>query len=184
MVCRVSWKRGLAALVLMAAAVLCLVLAMSSCNKSGDGAAPPVVTGFECDVRLTYRDMELAGHLTRLSAGTLTLAFTEPASLQDMTMTWDGENISMKMYGLTFGVDPSEIPESALGKGLVDALDVALRAGDSAGKITEEGIKTAGDSVNGQFEILSDPENGHLLSLEIPSLNLTAAFSNFTVKTS
>ena len=99
-------------------------------------------------------------------------------------MSWDGENISMKMYGLTFGVDPSEIPESALGKGLVDALDVALRAGSSAGEVTEEGIKTEGESVNGQFEILSDPESGHLLSLKIPSLNLTAAFSNFAVTTS
>lgn len=34
MVCRISWKRGLAALVFLAAAVLCLVLAMSSCKKS------------------------------------------------------------------------------------------------------------------------------------------------------
>ena len=129
MVCRISWKRGVAALVFLAAAALCLILAMSSCQKSGGGAEAPVVTGFECDVALTYRDMEITGHLTRLNAGTLTLAFTEPASLKDMTMMWDGENISMKMYGLTFGVDPSEIPESALGKGIVDALDVALRGG-------------------------------------------------------
>ena len=119
MVCRISWKRGVAALVFLAAAALCLILAMSSCQKSGGGAEAPVVTGFECDVALTYRDMEITGHLTRLNAGTLTLAFTEPASLKDMTMMWDGENISMKMYGLTFGVDPSEIPESALGKGIV-----------------------------------------------------------------
>lgn len=184
MVCRISWKRGVAALVFLAAAVLCLVLAMSSCKKDGGGTEAPVVTGFECDVSLTYRDMEIAGHLTRLNAGTLTLEFTEPASLKDMTMMWDGENISMKMYGLTFGVDPSEVPESALGKGIIDALDVALRGGGTRGQVTEEGVKTEGDSVNGQFELLSDPESGSLLSLKVPSLNLTAAFSNFAVKTS
>ena len=184
MVCRISWKRGVAALVFLAAAALCLILAMSSCQKSGGGAEAPVVTGFECDGALTYRDMEITGHLTRLNAGTLTLAFTEPASLKDMTMMWDGENISMKMYGLTFGVDPSEIPESALGKGIVDALDVALRGGGGGARVTEEGVKTEGDSVNGQFELLSDPESGSLLSLKVPSLNLKADFSNFAVKTS
>ncbi len=184
MVCRISWKRGLAALVFLAAAVLCLVLAMSSCKKSGGKAEAPVVTGFECDVKLTYRDMDIAGHLTRLNAGTLTLAFTEPASLKDMTMMWDGENISMKMYGLTFGVDPSEVPESALGKGIIDALDVAFRGGAAKGEVTDEGVKTQGDSVNGQFELLSDPDSGSLLALKVPSLNLTASFSNFAVKTS
>ena len=46
MVCRISWKRGVAALVFLAAAALCLILAMSSCQKSGGGAEAPVVTGF------------------------------------------------------------------------------------------------------------------------------------------
>lgn len=54
-------RRGL---VFLAAAALCLILAMSSCQKSGGGAEAPVVTGFECDVALTYRDMEITGHLT------------------------------------------------------------------------------------------------------------------------
>ena len=44
MVCRISWKRGVAALVFLAAAALCLILAMSSCQKSGGGAEAPVVT--------------------------------------------------------------------------------------------------------------------------------------------
>ena len=50
--------------------------------------------------------------------------------------------------------------------------------------MTDEGVKTQGDSVNGQFELLSDPDSGSLLALKVPSLNLTASFSNFAVKTS
>ena len=59
-----------------------------------------------------------------------------------------------------------------------------LRGGGGGARVTEEGVKTEGDSVNGQFELLSDPESGSLLSLKVPSLNLKADFSNFAVKTS
>ncbi len=104
---------------------------------------------------------------------------TEPKALKGMTMSWDGETISMKMYGMTFGLSPEEVPESALCKGILDALDAA--AGKDGGTLTGDGLLTAGRALNGEFEILSDPDTGHLLSMKIPSLNLTAVFSNFEV---
>ena len=123
--------------------------------------------------------MQVKGHLTRLTAGTLTMDITEPKALKGMTMSWDGETISMKMYGMTFGLSPEEVPESALCKGILDALDAA--AGKDGGTLTGDGLLTAGRALNGEFEILSDPDTGHLLSMKIPSLNLTAVFSNFEV---
>lgn len=159
-------------------ALLTAVLVCTACNSSANEPEKPVTTGFECDVNMTYQDMQVKGHLTRESAGTLQITFTEPAGLDGMSMQWDGENVTMKMGGISFGVDPSAIPQSALGKGLLDALDAGFRSSES-GQMTEKGLATTGDSVNGQFEILSDPENGQLLSMQIPELNVAATFSNF-----
>ena len=159
-------------------ALLTAVLICTACNSSPHEPEKPVTTGFACDVDMTYQDMRIKGRLTRESAGTLQLAFSEPASLEGMSMQWDGETVTMKMGGISFGVDPADIPQSALGKGLLDALDAGFRSGGD-GQVTEKGLATTGDSVNGQFEILSDPESGQLLSMRIPELNIAASFSNF-----
>lgn len=154
---------------------------MNACQaKGGKNAEDPVSTGFECDVSLTYRDMDVKGHLTRLTAGTLVMDITEPKSLEGMSMKWDGQTISVSMYGISFGVDPDAIPETALGKSILDALDGVPADGDRT--VTDEGVMTKGDAAGGEFTFISDPETGNLLSLTIPSVNLTAAFSNFQIK--
>lgn len=157
------------------------LLALNACQaKGGKNAEDPVSTGFECDVSLTYRDMDVKGHLTRLTAGTLVMDITEPKTLEGMSMKWDGQTISVNMYGLSFGVDPEAIPETALGKSILDALDSVPADGDRT--VTDEGVLTKGTAAGGEFTFISDAETGNLLSLTIPSVNLTATFSNFQVK--
>ncbi len=163
---------------------LTFTVGVAACAAGGGkgGAETPVTTGFECDADLTYRDMQVKGHLTRLTTGTLTLDVTEPETLKGMTMQWDGETVSVKMYGLSFGVDPAAVPQTALGKSLLAALDAALHpAGE--GQVTESGLVTSGEAAGGSFTITSDPETGSLLALEIPSAELKATFSNFSLKT-
>ena len=62
---------------------LCLALLMAlllctACNSQNKNPEKPVTTGFACDVDMTYQDMRVKGHLTRMSAGTLKMEFTEP----------------------------------------------------------------------------------------------------------
>ena len=62
------------------------------------------------------------------------------------------------------------------------ALDAALHpAGE--GQVTESGLVTSGEAAGGSFTITSDPETGSLLALEIPSAELKATFTNFSLKT-
>lgn len=173
-------RRGLLALL---ALTLCAgAAACAAGSGKGGGAETPVTTGFECDADLTYRDMQVKGHLTRLTTGTLTLDIDEPETLKGMTMQWDGETVSVKMYGLSFGLDPAAVPETALGRSLLAALDAALHP-SGEGKVTENGLVTNGEAAGGTFTITSDPETGSLLSLELPSAQLKATFTNFALKT-
>lgn len=156
---------------------LVFVLTFCSCAKRKK-AEQPVTTGFECDVDVQYQDMDVKGHLTRTSAGTLRMDVTEPATLNGLTMEWDGNDITLKLHGLSFGVNPDAIPQSALGKSMLEAFDAALGIRGS-GKVTKDGVSTTGQSAAGQFELTSDPDTGALLTLKIPSSELTATFSNF-----
>lgn len=162
-------------------AALCLTVTLfvfaCSCSKPKP-AEKPITTGFECDVAVQYGDMNVKGHLTRSSAGTLQLDISEPETLKGMSMIWNGEKVILKLYGLSFDVNPENIPQSALGLSILKALD-AMLSDKGSGEITSEGFITKGVLNGSEFEIISDPSTGKLLSLKIPSLELTANFTNF-----
>ncbi len=141
-------------------------------------AAPPQTTNFSCAIRATYDRMTVAGTLTRYTAGTLQLAFTEPATLDGLTVSWDGELVTLGMRGLTYQVDPDDVPESALGNEVIAILDAAMRS--ELKGVVEDG-KQIFDSVgkNGEYQLVCDAETGVPLSLSVPDLGLYAEFSDF-----
>ncbi|HJD24087.1 MAG TPA: hypothetical protein H9694_08080 [Firmicutes bacterium] len=161
--------------------LLCAALLfLPACSPGEKEAQEPVTAGFECDIAVQYQEMDIQGHLTRRSAGSLLLEITEPSTLNGLSMEWDGESITMKIHGLSFGVDPSALPESALGQGLLSALDAAIGQREERAQ-TQEGLATSGSITQGEFILVSDPETGSLLSLNIPAMGLTAEFSNFAL---
>lgn len=168
----------------LAALGCCLVLFLSACRSGGGDAPPdPITTDFSCEADIQYRDMQVKGTLSRSSAGTLSLTFSEPDTLKGITAQWNGDTVKASLYGLSFDLSPDTLPAGALGSVLTDALDAVLRT-PAAGTLTEEGFCWEGSGQNGSIEVLSDPEDGSLLSLEIPSVPLTASFEGFkkTVK--
>ena len=106
--------------------VVVLVLFAVGCHPQRNDPQP-VATDFICDIRATYRQLTVAGTLTRHSAGTLQLAFSEPETLDGLSILWDGNTVTLSMYGLSFSTDPKDIPESALGQELMTVFDDALR---------------------------------------------------------
>ncbi|MCI8554253.1 MAG: hypothetical protein HFJ80_04830 [Clostridiales bacterium] len=172
-------RRIILSLCLMLALSLAL-LALSGCRKPVAGEQKPAVTGFECDADVNYKDMNVKGHLKRRSEGTLTMEVTAPETLNGLTMAWDGETISIRLYGLSFGVNPEQVPESALGQKILDTLDAALGMKETAAAAGENGAaRLEGDSGNGAFELYFDPATGALLELKLPDWGLDAKFSNF-----
>ena len=144
--------------------VVGLLFLLSAC--AGNAPQPPAVEGFRCHAAVTCPDLAVEGTLTRQNAGLLTFEISAPPSLRDVTLVWDGETVSVRLHGLTFGIDPAQLPASGVGTALLAALDAAIGS---------DGAETA----EGRFTLLSDPETGHLLSLSLPELGITADFSNF-----
>lgn len=166
--------------------MLCVLL--TGCNQATATAEPPSATGFSCSAVGTYRGEEVAGTLNRTSAGLLTVSLTAPESLDGLTMVWDGEEVTLRLLGIEWAISPDAIPQAALGERILRALDaVVYGESETDSSLTDDGrLKTTGSAGtdaattgNAAFTLYSDPATGALLSLEVPTEELTLTFSDF-----
>lgn len=160
--------------------LLALVVLLTGCNpRSSSKVETPHVTGFSCSAAGTYREEAVAGTLTRSAAGLLTVTLSEPSSLDGLTMTWNGENVKLRMLGIEWSISPDAIPQAALGVRILQSLDAVVH-GEGEGERTADGrLRTTGTAGDAAFTLYSDPATGALLSLEVPSEELTLTFSDF-----
>ena len=156
--------------------VLAAVMLLTGCSRRT--AAEPIGEGFSCAVEAVYRELQVRGTLTREAAGTLTMQFTAPDTLDGLTARWDGGDVTLTMHGMTFAMDPASVPESALGEEIVAAFDAALRG---EGERTKKGdtLIVRDSGANGEYTLTFDAKTGQPLSLSVPGLPLTATFSAY-----
>jgi hypothetical protein len=154
---------------------LLLVLCLFGCRRSVT-ATPPVSTDFSCNFKATYRELSVAGTLTRRSAGTVSLSFTEPETLNGLTASWDGDAVTLSLLGLQYTVSPESIPEAALGEELLAVFDAALRG---EGKTEQDKAVTTftGTYNNQTYTYRYDTKSGAPLSLIVPALPLSVTFN-------
>ena len=160
----------------LAGLVLCVVLLTAGCRPKQE--APPITADFSCSFSAQYGDMTVAGRLLRHTAGTLQLEFTQPPTLDGMTAAWDGEKVTLKLLGLSFDVDPDDVPEGAVGRAVMGALDGALR-GEVSGSPSGKTTIYEGRGQSGTYILVCDRESGRPLSLSVPSLSLSAEFFEY-----
>lgn len=156
---------------------LCLAFALVLVGCNRKKSVEPVAVDFMCNFKAQYNDLTAVGTITRRTAGTLLLEFSEPETLNGLSAEWDGEKVTLRYLGLSYDVDPATLPENALGEGLLSAFDAALRGEgertEADGKVTVSGL-----SGNSTYTYVYDAQTGVPLSLTVPSIPLTVTFSN------
>lgn len=159
---------------------LCLVLlVLAGCRPQKP--TEPVATDFVCEFRAEYNDLAATGTLTRRTAGTLLLEFSEPETLNGLSAEWDGEKVTLKYLGLSYDVDPAKLPENALGEGLLTAFDTALR-GEGERQEADDKVTVKGLSGNIEYTYVYNAISGAPLSLSVPAIPLTVTFENVQIK--
>lgn len=161
-------------------ALLCVFsICLMGCDNTQEEDFIPVTAGFSCRFTVDYRELALQGELKRFSSGKLVLTFSQPQSLDGVTIGWDGENMSMELAGMSVSVSPDKVPESALIKSLLGV----LQAKPDNVMLTDEGYVMEGNVENFAYTLVCDGQTGLPISLSMPENELMAVFSEATAFT-
>ena len=154
-------------------AVVCLWLSLTACAKP---PVTPVADGFRCRVSLDYGGAVYEATLDRLDASQAMLTIAKPETLKGLTMTWNGQEVSMTYAGMTMSLEEASLPVSAAVKLLCRTLD-ACRDQAEARSVCEgtiEGIP---------YTVTFDDQTGMPLTLSVPSVPIQVVFSAWEMPT-
>ena len=152
-----------------------VLLCLCGCGKKT--TIEPITDGFTAQATIRYKEMDVKGQVSCSTDGRVTMVFTEPKSLDGVTLGWNGTQMQMQLGGMSIEVAEERMPDGGLIRCLVQVLsDVEAKKGKQDG----------GDYViNGEAEgkaytLICDAKTGLPKSLSVPDESLTATFSQVT----
>lgn len=159
----------------------CLLLTSCSPAQSGGDFSPQLDESYAVQAEMEYAEgLSAQLSLTRYGSELWEAAFTEPASLAGVVLTFDGNTVSASYKGLEFTVPKSALAAKNMLLYITDALNAAAAADQLPCSRLEDGSWVcSGDSDGGCYS-LSFAENGQPLRFELPAQPLTVSFSAYT----
>lgn len=143
---------------------------------------PLQAESYEADVLLAYGEDQTAGlHLTRIGDSVWDAAFTEPASLAGVVLSFDGSAVSASYKGLAFTIPKSALPAKNMLGMVTEALDAADAAESLPCTQQEDGSWCYQGSCAGGNYTLTFGQSGEPLVFDLPSQPLKLTFSEFRV---
>ena len=165
-------KRVFGKLLAVTAALLCL------CGCGKETAIEPITDGFTAQATIRYKEMDVKGQLTCGDDGRVTMVFTEPKSLDGVTLGWTGTQMQMQLGGMSIAVAEDSMPDGGLIRCLAQVLSgVEPKKGEKDGK----DYVIRGDAEGTAYTLVCDAATGLPTSLSVPDESLTAEFTQVTV---
>ena len=158
----------------MLAAVAMLV---GLCGCKTEPAIDPITDGFAAQADIRYKEMDVKGQFSCSSDGRVNMEFSQPKSLDGVTLGFDGTSMQMKLGDMTISVAEDSMPDG----GLIRRLSQVLAAVQP-----QEGQKKDGDYVitgtaeGVSYTLVCDAATGLPKSLSVPDEQLEVTFSQVT----
>ena len=165
-------KRVCGRLAAFAVAFLCL------CGCGQKGNIQPITDGFTAQATIRYKEMDVQGQFSCSSDGRVPMVFTEPKSLDGVTLGWTGEQMQMQLGGMSIAVKEDSMPDGGLIRCLVQVLS---NVGSKKGKQDGANYVISGKAEDKAYTLVCDANTGLPKSLSVPTENLTVEFSQVTV---
>lgn len=154
---------------------------MPGCSvaKTKTEAPSSIISGFSCDITLSYSDMSISAHMTWPSAGVCCIEIKEPASLSGMTLNWSGGEFSLSYMGIEVPFSEEILPNAGFAEGIVNSLEAAVQ--ETEFEIIKSGNEYIYSAIgkSGDYSLSFDENSGNLTGISVPSINLDAVISNF-----
>ena len=152
------------------------LLCLSGCGKKT--AIQPITDGFTAQAAIQYKGMDVAGQFSCAKDGRVTMTFSQPKSLDGVTLGWSGEEMQMRLGGMTITVAEDSMPDGGLIRCLTRVLTTVepKKGNQDGGEYILSG--KAGETA---YTLVCDAATGMPKSLSVPDEELTATFTQVTV---
>ena len=161
------------------AAVFCVsFLHRGEAKKNGSAAVKTMQKGFSCTASVSWDGGHYVVQIEHPSSGGCSLSFVKPDELRSLSFLTDSGGLKVRYMGMETSLDTSSLPQTALIRSIVGALEAAavpkdLTAGGTGGELALSGKTQAG-----RFTLKFGP-NFIPKSLSMPDIKLNAAFDRF-----
>lgn len=153
-----------------------VLLCLSGCGKKT--TIDPITDGFTAQATIQYKGLDVAGQFSCSKDGRVSMVFSQPKSLDGVTLGWSGEEMQMRLGGMTIAVAEDSMPDGGLIRCLTRVLStVEPKKGKQDG--TEYIISGKADET--AYTLVCDAATGMPKSLSVPDEELTAEFTQVTV---
>lgn len=112
---------------------------------------------------------------------TTEITFVEPKMLDGMKFSVTDDNIKVTYLGMNFNIDPENLSSSIIVSTIVSTFNTIASGSGITAEVDKNTLNVKGTTNNANFLLVLDKKSGNALSLEIPSMNLSAKFENFTL---
>ena len=170
----------------LSALILAFVLLIfAGCSKTEnpkkEDEAPVVPTAYSADLYITYKNKVIEGKYTQKALGNSEIKFTSPRALNGVMIKYEGTKCTFGYAGLSLSTDLSKIPETNLGKMMIESMQSAAQD-STITKAKKDGkwIYT-GENSGHEFTITQDAKTGFFEVFEMAEYELKAELRNFTV---
>ena len=165
-------ERFFGRLAVAVAAFLCL------CGCGKQTAIDPITDGFTAQAAICYKEMDVAGQFSCSTDGRVTMVFSQPRSLDGVTLGWNGNEMQMQLGGMTIAVSEDSMPDGGLIRCLTEVL---ASAEPKKSKKNGEDYVVSGEVEGRAYTITCDGATGLPKSLSVPDEELEATFSQVAV---
>ena len=157
-------------------AVTAVFLCLCGCGK--ETAIQPITDGFTARATIQYKGMDVEGQLSCSADGRVTMVFSQPRTLDGVTLGWNGSEMQMQLGGMTIAVSEDSMPDG----GMIRCLTQVLASAEpKKSKKSGETYVINGEVNDTAFTIVCDAATGLPKSLSVPDEELEATFSQVEV---
>lgn len=134
---------------------------------------------FQATANIKLDEIILTADLNKTAANQLTMQITEPPTLKDLSFSYNGTDITVSYKGMSAVINDDSILAKALAGIVMRSINSAtentgLHVAEQDGVLVVEG-----KSPDGTFILQLDKQNGSILNLSVPQLDLECEFPQF-----
>lgn len=168
--------------------ILCIILCclLIGCAKkdykSPEKISKTLTQGFNTNAKIKVGDIEAEAVFDKVNENNCIVEFKSPKVLNTLKLMFNGETIDVSYLGLNLKLDKNSNLTKMAVSSIIKAIDSAIK--DSGVRIQKQGnaIIINGKNQDGEFNVKLDDQNGSIISVDIPSLDIKCNFENFKFK--